>query len=99
MEDSRDKLDFDTKVIHAGQEPEKLQVRSFPDFCNVNLQAEISGVHTGYEYARTQNPTREKLEACIAALKNVNLEFLSHLVSSWSINPRHAFCKFTYNST
>ena len=27
------------------------------------------GVHQGYEYARTQNPTREALEACIAALE------------------------------
>ena len=80
MEDSRDKLDFDTKVIHAGQEPEEITGSVIPPiFATSTYKQKSPGVHTGYEYARTQNPTREKLEACIAGIEKCKFEFLSHL--------------------
>src|SRR5262245_798470 len=61
---------FATKAIHAGLEPdEKTGAVSPPgDQTSTYAQEEI-GRHKGYEYARTQNPTRERLERSVAALE------------------------------
>ena len=88
MEDSRDKLDFDTKVIHAGQEPEEITGSVIPPiFATSTYKQKSPGVHTGYEYARTQNPTREKLEACIAGIEKCKfgISFSSGLAAGASI--------------
>ena len=88
MEDSRDKLDFDTKVIHAGQEPEEITGSVIPPiFATSTYKQKSPGVHTGYEYARTQNPTREKLEACIAGIEKCKfgVSFSSGLAAGASI--------------
>jgi len=88
LEDSRDKLDFDTKVIHAGQEPEEITGSVIPPiFATSTYKQKSPGIHTGYEYSRTQNPTREKLEACIAGIEKCKfgISFSSGLAAGASI--------------
>lgn len=64
------RMNFATKAIHVGQEPEELTgAVTVPLYqTSTYAQAEI-GKHTGYEYARTQNPTRERWETCLAAME------------------------------
>jgi cystathionine beta-lyase/cystathionine gamma-synthase len=63
-------MGFSTDCIHAGQEPEEQTgAVTIPIFqTSTYVQPEL-GRHKGYEYARTQNPTREALEANLAALE------------------------------
>lgn len=61
---------FDTRVIHAGQPPEpNTGAIMTPIFQTSTYVQRSPGEHTGYEYSRTQNPTRHALEDCIAALE------------------------------
>jgi cystathionine gamma-lyase len=60
-----------TKVIHAGQSPEpRTGAVMQPVFQTSTYAQPWPAKHTGYEYARTQNPTREALERCVAALES-----------------------------
>jgi cystathionine beta-lyase/cystathionine gamma-synthase len=61
---------FSTDCIHAGQEPEpQTGAVTIPIYqTSTYVQPEL-GRHKGYEYARTQNPTRAALEANLAALE------------------------------
>jgi cystathionine beta-lyase/cystathionine gamma-synthase len=63
-------MGFSTDCIHAGQEPEPhTGAVTIPIYqTSTYVQPEL-GRHLGYEYARTQNPTREALEANVAALE------------------------------
>ncbi|HEV8659968.1 MAG TPA: cystathionine gamma-synthase [Thermoanaerobaculia bacterium] len=63
-------MGFSTDCIHAGQEPEPhTGAVTIPIYqTSTYVQPEL-GRHKGYEYARTQNPTREALERNIAALE------------------------------
>jgi len=63
-------MGFSTDCIHAGQEPEpQTGAVSVPIFqTSTYVQPEL-GKHKGYEYARTKNPTRDALEASLAALE------------------------------
>ncbi len=62
--------DLDTLVIHAGQEPDPLSGAVMPPIVLASTFAQQSpGVHKGFEYARTNNPTRQTLERCVAALE------------------------------
>jgi len=62
---------FDTAVIHAGQSPEpRTGAVMQPVFQTSTYAQPWPAKHTGYEYARTQNPTREALERCVAALED-----------------------------
>lgn len=62
---------FDTRAIHAGQTPEPATgAIMMPIFQTSTYVQESPGVHTGYEYSRTQNPTRHALEDCLASLEN-----------------------------
>ena len=61
---------FETKVIHAGQSPEPRTGAIMPPVFQTSTYAQPwPAKHTGYEYARSQNPTREALERCAAALE------------------------------
>ena len=62
---------FDTRAIHVGQEPEA-QTGSVvvPVFQTSTYAQESPGVHKGFEYSRTHNPTRDALEACAASLES-----------------------------
>lgn len=62
---------FDTRVIHAGQEPEpRTGAVMTPVFQTSTYAQPWPAKHTGYEYSRTQNPTREALEKCVASLED-----------------------------
>ena len=61
---------IDTQLIHAGQQPDPTTGAIMtPIFATSTYVQESPGVHKGYEYSRTQNPTREALENCLAALE------------------------------
>ncbi|TVR76920.1 MAG: cystathionine gamma-synthase [Saprospirales bacterium] len=64
-------MKFETKVIHAGVEPDPLTGAVMtPIYQTSTYKQDAPGVHKGYEYARTQNPTRDALEKNLAALEN-----------------------------
>lgn len=61
---------FDTRAIHAGQEPEpETGAIMTPVFQTSTYVQRSPGEHTGYEYSRTDNPTRNALEDCLASLE------------------------------
>lgn len=64
-------MKFATKLIHAGIEPDPTTGAIMtPIYQTSTYVQEAPGKHKGYEYARTQNPTRNVLEANLAALEN-----------------------------
>ena len=66
-------MKFATKVIHAGIEPDpSTGAVMTPIYQTSTYVQEAPGKHKGFEYARTQNPTRSVLEANLAALENGN---------------------------
>lgn len=68
-----DNTRFDTKVIHAGQSPEPITGAVMQPIFQTSTYAQPwPAKHTGYEYSRTQNPTREALERCVAALEGAD---------------------------
>ncbi|MDP6693475.1 MAG: PLP-dependent aspartate aminotransferase family protein [Phycisphaerales bacterium] len=65
---------FDSKVIHAGQSPEQVTGAVMPPvFLSSTFVQESPGVHSGFEYTRSHNPTRYALERCIARLEGSEL--------------------------
>lgn len=63
-------LKLETLTIHAGQAPDPISGAVMTPIVLASTFAQQSpGVHTGFEYARTDNPTRRTLEHCIAALE------------------------------
>lgn len=63
-------LEFDTLAIHAGQPPDESSGAVMTPIVLSSTFAQSSpGVHKGYEYSRSGNPTRHALEECIAALE------------------------------
>lgn len=61
---------FDTRVIHAGQAPDPTTgAIMVPIFQTSTYVQSSPGVHQGFEYSRTQNPTRHALEDCLASLE------------------------------
>ncbi len=64
-------MKFNTKVIHAGVHPDpSTGAIMTPIFQTSTYVQDSPGDHKGYEYARTQNPTRSVLERNLAALEN-----------------------------
>ncbi|MBA2656121.1 MAG: PLP-dependent transferase [Tatlockia sp.] len=65
------KTHFDTRAIHAGQkaDPSTGAVMT-PIYATSTYRQSAPGVHQGYEYSRTQNPTREAYEGCVASLES-----------------------------
>jgi cystathionine gamma-lyase len=62
---------FATRAIHAGQEPDPATGAIMTPIYATSTYVQTSpGVHKGYDYARTANPTRAALEACVADLEN-----------------------------
>jgi cystathionine beta-lyase/cystathionine gamma-synthase len=67
---------FATRAVHAGQVPEPLSGAVMtPIYQTSTYIQEGLGRHKGYEYARTQNPTREALERNIASLEGARFGF------------------------
>lgn len=64
-------MKFGTKVVHAGVEPDPSTGAIMTPIYQVSTYVQSApGVHKGYEYARTQNPTRHALEIAMAELEN-----------------------------
>ena len=70
MNDTRKPMGFATRAIHGGQSPDPATGAVMPPIYATSTYAQQSpGVHKGYEYSRTQNPTRMAFERCIADLE------------------------------
>ncbi len=70
MTTPRDADGFETRAIHAGQEPDPVTGAVVPPISLATTFAQDAvGKHAGFEYARTGNPTRRALETCIASLE------------------------------
>ncbi len=64
-------MKFGTKAIHAGVEPDPTTGAIMTPIYQTSTYVQASpGKHKGYEYARTQNPTRNALQNALAALEN-----------------------------
>jgi cystathionine gamma-synthase len=62
--------ELETRVVHAGQEPDPTTGAVVPPITLASTFAQDAvGAHRGYEYARSANPTRAALEKCIAELE------------------------------
>ncbi len=79
---------FGTLAIHAGQPPEAITGAVMtPIFQTSTYVQESPGKHRGYEYSRTDNPTRTAYQACVAALEGARhaLAFSSGLATTDAI--------------
>ncbi|HRI26512.1 MAG TPA: cystathionine gamma-synthase [Chitinophagales bacterium] len=84
-------MKFATKVIHAGIKPDAgTGAIMTPIFQTSTYVQEAPGVHKGYEYGRTQNPTRTALQQNLAALENARYGvcFASGLAATDSVMRR-----------
>ena len=73
---NRKKNGLSTKAIHSGQKPDKTTgAIMVPIYASSTYVQESPGVHKGYEYSRTQNPTREAYEKCVADLESGSFGF------------------------
>src|SRR5258706_7092230 len=69
-------MKIETKVIHAGQAPDPQTGAVMTPIYATSTYAQSSpGEHKGYDYARTRNPTRDALEACLAELESGHAGF------------------------
>ena len=67
---AKDESGFSTKALHVGQEPEGMTGAIIPPiFATSTYVQESPGVHKGFDYARSHNPTRYAYERCVAALE------------------------------
>src|SRR5436305_11958950 len=66
-----DSLEFETRAIHVGQEPDPATGAVVTPIYQTSTYAQSAvGEHLGYEYSRTGNPTRSALETCLASLES-----------------------------
>src|SRR3954463_14344690 len=69
-------MGFSTTAIHAGNEPDTATgAVTVPIYQTSTYAQDGLGKHKGFEYARTQNPTRSAVEANIAALEGARFGF------------------------
>ena len=74
--DNGRKLDFGTRVIHGGQHPDPLTGAVMtPIYLSSTYVQDSPGVHKGFDYARTRNPTRDALQAALANIENGTAAF------------------------
>ncbi|HVQ23084.1 MAG TPA: aminotransferase class I/II-fold pyridoxal phosphate-dependent enzyme [Candidatus Saccharimonadia bacterium] len=71
MSDDHDGLHLETLAVHAGQEPDELTGAVSPPIYQTSTYAQdgVGQPRGGWEYARTQNPTRSRLERAVAELE------------------------------
>jgi cystathionine gamma-lyase len=88
MTDSNRPAGFATRAIHAGQAPDPTTGAVMtPIYATSTYKQHSPGVHTGFEYARTHNPTRFALERCVADLEggHAGFAFASGLAASGTV--------------
>ncbi|HEX6418731.1 MAG TPA: cystathionine gamma-synthase [Acidimicrobiales bacterium] len=67
---------FETRAIHAGQEPDPVTGAVVPPVSlSTTFAQDGVGRHRGWEYSRSANPTRASLETCLAALEGARHAF------------------------
>ncbi|HEX4712473.1 cystathionine gamma-synthase [Phenylobacterium sp.] len=71
MSDRPNRLAFETRAIHAGQHPDPTTgAVMVPIYATSTYAQESPGVHKGFEYSRSQNPTRFAFERAVADLES-----------------------------
>ncbi len=84
MSAGRDDRGFETRAVHAGQDPDPVTGAVVPPISlSTTFAQQGVGRHHGWEYARSANPTRAALEACLASLEGARhgLAFASGLAA------------------
>lgn len=72
----KNKMKFSTRAIHAGQQPDPTTGAIMtPVYLTSTYVQDSPGVHKGWEYSRTHNPTRKAYENCIANLESAQFGF------------------------
>ena len=67
----KNKDGFETRAIHAGQKADPTTgAVMVPIYTSSTFEQESPGVHKGFDYSRSANPTRKAFEECIASLEN-----------------------------
>ncbi|MCT4642878.1 MAG: PLP-dependent aspartate aminotransferase family protein [Bacteriovoracaceae bacterium] len=85
-----------TKVIHVGGEPDKETGSIMPPIFQTSTYVQSSpGKHSGYEYTRSHNPTRTRLEDNLASLENAKHALVTASGLSMMTLIMHAFAKGT----
>jgi len=88
MSDETRGTGFATRVIHGGQRPDPLTGAVMPPIYATSTYVQSSpGVHKGYEYSRTHNPTRDALQAALVNLEGgvAGFAFASGMAASATI--------------
>src|SRR3954453_9072039 len=81
-------MDFETRAIHDGQEPDPATGAVIVPIYQTSTFAQTAvGEHKGYDYARVGNPTRTALETCLASLEGAahGLAYASGLAATTTI--------------
>ena len=69
-------MDFETRAIHDGQEPDPATGAVItPIYQTTTYVQEAVGKNKGYDYSRSGNPTRTALETCLASLESADHGF------------------------
>ena len=72
----KNKEGFETRAIHAGQKADPpTGAVMMPIYTSSTFEQESPGVHKGFDYSRSINPTRKAFEECIASLENGEVGF------------------------
>ena len=72
----KNKKGFETRAIHAGQKADPTTgAVMMPIYTSSTYKQESPGVHKGFDYSRSINPTRKAFEECIASLENGEVGF------------------------
>ena len=72
----KEKLRFNSKTIHGGQQPDKAYGAVMPPIYQTSTYAQTTpGGHKGFEYSRTHNPTRQALEKSLASIESGKFGF------------------------
>ena len=76
MDWSDDEFEFETRAIHAGQAPDPSTGAIItPLYLTSTYMQSTPGVHQGYDYSRSGNPTRRAFEDCVANLEGARFGF------------------------
>ena len=72
----KNKEGFETRAIHAGQKADPTTgAVMMPIYTSSTFEQESPGIHKGYDYSRSANPTRKAFEDCIASLEDGEVGF------------------------
>src|SRR3989442_986776 len=81
-------MDFETRAIHEGQEPDPATGAVIvPIYQTTTYAQEAVGQHKGYEYSRSANPTRTALQLCLASLESAEhgIAFASGMAATTTV--------------